>query len=164
MPHQSLSPNFLMLLNTEQNVCLGKQTITRAIFRKDAVKENPPPYIQSIEFMPKMRNGELETALSFIHQEDGVSNDDIKHLAKTKINPNGSVWYLAQLLIQKIADMRYENGTKINLTIKRDNIPFDKHTSMYPVSEDVLIQQEVAAALASVAGKPIVMKGTKKFD
>jgi hypothetical protein len=162
-----LSLESIILLNLEQNICLGDQTITRAMFTKRAANENPPPYIKYEEFMPKVREeGKTEEALSFIHQ-DGLSNDEIAEIAKIEIlhNPKGSVWYLAQLLIQKIAEMRYEDDTEIILTVVRDNNPFDRHTSMYPVSEDTMVQQTIAMALANIAGKPIPMKkGAKKFD
>jgi|SRR5450756_1169841 len=160
-----LSPESIMLLDMEHKVCRGEQTITRAIFTKKATTEKPPPYILYTEFMPKEQDGQLEEALSFIHQEDGVSNEDIKALAKKHINPNGSVCYLAQLLIQKIAEIRYEDGSEMRLIVERDNEDYERHTSMYPISPDVSIQHAVATALSFVAGKPIPMKkGMKKFD
>ena len=153
-----LSAESLMLLNIAEGVCLDEQMITKAIFNKKA-KSEVPPYINYQEFLPKVRDGITEKSLSFIHQESGMSNEEVKILAKKEINPHSSLWYLAQLLIHKIAEMRYENGSKMNLVVERDNLDFDKHTSVYPVSDNLETQQAVATALAFVAGQPIKIKG-----
>jgi len=159
----ALSPESSFLLNLGQEICLNEQVIVRPMFdRNKHINDEPPSYISYKEFMPKWRAGEIEKTLSFVHQEDGTSDEHIGSLAKTHIR-NSSVWYLAKLLIQKISEMRYENGNLINLIIQRDNIPFELHTSVYPVSDDELAQQTVAQALAFVADKPTVLKGDRKF-
>jgi len=84
MPH--LSTESLILLNLAEGICLGEQMITKAIFCKKA-KSDVPPYINYGQFMPKARDGVLEKALSFIHQEAEMSNEDVKALANAAGQP-----------------------------------------------------------------------------
>ncbi|GEM_PF-3910125 len=160
----ALSPETCFLLNIDEGICLGEELIVRAMFDKKANINNNPPYVSYNAFMPRIRDGIAETALSFVHQDKCKTDEDIKIIAKTHINPNRTVWYLVKLLVQKIADMRFENGNLISLIAERDNNPFELHTSVYPVSEDEVIQLSVATVLARIAEKPVTMEGSRSFD